>query len=66
MGAGSNLFHQGVVKETDDTDVVAAAMSKPGVVLRRPAGPNGRFAKHSDLLSDLGSRENGAGRRSGA
>ena len=53
-GAGSNLFHQGVAKETDDPDVVAATMSKPGVVLKRPAGSNGRFAEHSDLPSDLG------------
>ena len=29
-GAGSNLFHQGVARETDDFDVVAATMSKPG------------------------------------
>lgn len=32
-GAGSNLFHQGIATETDDPDVVAATMSKPGVVL---------------------------------
>jgi hypothetical protein len=57
-GAGSNLFHQGVAKETDDPDVVAATMSKPGVVLKRPAGSNGRFAEHSDLPSDLGSGGN--------
>src|SRR5215472_4597004 len=54
-GAGSNLFHQGVAKETDDPDVVAATMSKPGLVLKRPAGSNGRFAEHSDLPSDFGS-----------
>lgn len=48
-GAGSNLFHQGAAKETDDPDVVAATMAHPGVVLRRPAGSNGRFAEHSDL-----------------
>jgi colicin import membrane protein len=58
-GAGSNLFHQGVAKETDDPDVVAATMSKPGVVLKRPAGSNGRFAEQSDLPSDLGSAEKG-------
>jgi hypothetical protein len=58
-GAGSNLFHQGVAKETDDPDVVSATMSKPGVVLKRPAGSNGRFAEHSDLPYDLGSGENG-------
>lgn len=39
-GAGSNLFHQGIATETDDPDVVAATMSKPGVVLKRPAGSN--------------------------
>jgi colicin import membrane protein len=53
-GAGSNLFHQGVAKETDDPDVVAATMSKPGVVLKRAAGSNARFAEHADLPSDLG------------
>ena len=60
-GAGSNLFHQGVAKETDDPDVAAATMSKPGVVLKRPAGSSGPFAEHSDLPSDLGSP--GKGRR---
>jgi hypothetical protein len=63
-GAGSNLFHQGVAKETGDPDVVAATMSKPGVVLKRPAGSNGRFAEHADLPSDLGSAENGNRRES--
>jgi hypothetical protein len=58
-GAGSNLFHQGVAKETDDPDVVSATMSKPGVVLKRPAGSNGRFAEQSDLPSDLGSAKKG-------
>jgi len=60
-GAGSNLSHRGVAKEADDPDVVAATMSKPGVVLKRPAGSNGRFAEHSDLPTDLGSA--GKGRR---
>src|SRR5262249_46537850 len=63
-GAGSNLFHQGVAKETDDPDVVAATMSKPGVVLKRPAGSSGRFAEHSDLPSGLGSAETGRRRES--
>jgi colicin import membrane protein len=53
-GAGSNLFHQGIARETDDPDIVAATMRKPGVVLKRPAGSSGRFAEHSDLPSDLG------------
>ena len=48
-GAGSNLFHQDAAKETDDPEVIGATMSKPGVVLKRPAGSNGRFAEHADL-----------------
>jgi hypothetical protein len=38
-GADSNLFHQGAAKESDDPDVVAATVAKPGVVLRRPSDP---------------------------
>jgi colicin import membrane protein len=56
-GAGSNLFHQGVACETDDPEVVAATMAKPGVVLKRPAGSNGRFSEQSELPSDLGGDE---------
>lgn len=48
-GAGSNLFHQGAAKETDDPEVVAATMAKPGMVLKRPAGSNGRFGEHAEL-----------------
>jgi colicin import membrane protein len=48
-GAGSNLFHQGHAKEADDPEIVAATIAKPGVVLKRPAGSNGRFAEHADL-----------------
>src|SRR3984893_14458275 len=53
-GADSNLFHQGAAKESDDPDVIAAAMKKPGVVLRRPVGSNGSFSEHADLPTDLG------------
>lgn len=53
-GAGSNLFHQGIAKETGDPDIVAATMTSPGVVLKRPAGSSGRFAEHSGLPTDLG------------
>jgi colicin import membrane protein len=52
-GAGSNLFHQGVAKESGDPDVVAATMSKPGVVLRRPVGSHGRFSEHANLPTQL-------------
>jgi colicin import membrane protein len=58
-GAG-NLFDQGAARETDDPDVVAATMAKPGVVLRRPAGSNGPFAQHSDLPTG---RQGGASSR---
>lgn len=53
-GASSNLFHQGVAKETDDPDVVAATMAKPGVVLKRPVGSDGPFTESAELPTDLG------------
>ena len=40
-GADSNLFHQGAAKQSEDPDVVAATMAKPGVMLKRPVGSNG-------------------------
>ncbi|MBR0961762.1 cell envelope biogenesis protein TolA [Bradyrhizobium japonicum] len=56
-GASSNLFHQGVAKETDDPDIVAATMAKPGVVLRRPVGSDGPFTESAELPADLGEGE---------
>ncbi|UWU89036.1 cell envelope biogenesis protein TolA [Bradyrhizobium sp. CB1015] len=56
-GASSNLFHQGVAKETDDPDVVAATMAKPGVVLRRPVGSDGPFTESAELPTVLGEGE---------
>jgi colicin import membrane protein len=56
-GADSNLFHQGVAKESDDPDVVAATMAKPGVVLRRPVGSDGPFSEHADLPTHLSDNE---------
>lgn len=56
-GAGSNLFHQGVAKESSDPEVVADTMSKPGIVLRRPVGSNGRFGEHAELPTDLAGKE---------
>jgi colicin import membrane protein len=58
-GAKSNLFHQGVAKESSDPDTVAAAMSKPGVILRRPVGSDDPFKEHAELptnISDLKTR----------
>src|SRR6202522_3565919 len=53
-GADSNLFHQGAAKESDDPDVVAATMAKPGVMLKRPVGSNGPFKEHAELPTNLG------------
>lgn len=48
-GADSNLFHQGVARESEHPDVVAATMEMPGVVLKRPVGSNGPFKQNADL-----------------
>ena len=53
-GADSNLFHQGAAKESDDPDVIAATLAKPGVVLRRPVGTDRPFSEHAELPTDLG------------
>ena len=53
-GADSNLFHQGVAKESDDSDVMAAIMAKPGIVLKRPVGSDGPFGENPGLPTDLG------------
>src|SRR6188472_2236181 len=53
-GADSNLFHQGAAKESYDPDIIAAAMAKPGVVLRRPVGSDGSFGEHAELPTNLG------------
>jgi len=52
-GADSNLFHQGAAKESDDPDVIAATMAKPGVVLKRPVGTDGPFGEHAGLPTGL-------------
>lgn len=56
-GADSNLFHQGAANESDDPDVVAATMARPGVVLKRPVGSTGPFREHPELPSNLGAAE---------
>jgi hypothetical protein len=52
-GADSNLFHQGAAKESQDPDVIAATMAKPGVILRRAVGSNGPFSENADLPANL-------------
>ena len=58
-GSKSNLFHQGFANEVDDPDVIAATMSKPGVILRRPVGSDGPFKEDADLPSDLSRKKVG-------
>lgn len=60
-GSKSNLFHQGVAREVDDPDVIAATVAKPGVILKRPVGSDGPFKEEAELPSDL-SREKVKGR----
>jgi hypothetical protein len=50
-GASSNLFHQGFAKESEEDAVIAAAMAKPGIVLRRPVGSSSAFKEHAELPS---------------
>jgi hypothetical protein len=38
---------------SDDPDVIAATMAKPGVVLRRPVGSQGPFRERADLPTHL-------------
>jgi colicin import membrane protein len=47
--ASPELFRQGFAKESDDKDVIAAAMAQPGIVLRRPVGSNKAFREHAEL-----------------
>jgi colicin import membrane protein len=48
-GASPDLFRQGFAKQSEDKDVIAAAMAQPGVVLRRPVGTNKRFTEKAEL-----------------
>jgi colicin import membrane protein len=52
-GAKSNLFHQGIARESHDPEVIAAAMSKPGVIVRRPVGSRAPFGQRTELPKDL-------------
>jgi colicin import membrane protein len=54
-GSTTNHFHQDLAKESDDPQIIAATMAKPGVVLRRAVGSNGSFSEHPELPNNLGS-----------
>src|SRR5207237_347829 len=47
--APSNRFSSRCAKESDDPEVVAAIVSKSGVVLRRPVESNGRVGTGGNL-----------------
>jgi hypothetical protein len=44
-GSRQDLFKEGLAREMDDPDLVAAASAAPGEVLRRPAGTRGDLAR---------------------
>jgi colicin import membrane protein len=52
-GAQSNLFHQGIAKQSDDPEVIAATMAHPGIVLKRPVGSDRLFREHAELPTHL-------------
>src|SRR5688572_932357 len=52
-GAESNLFHQGVARESEDPNVIAATMAAPGFVLKRPVGSSASFREHAQLPTGL-------------
>jgi colicin import membrane protein len=52
-GSRTNLFQQGLARETHDPAVIAATMAKPGVVLRRPVGSNAAFREYAALPEHL-------------
>jgi colicin import membrane protein len=54
-GSKTNHFHQGFAKESDDPEIIAATMAKPGVVLRRAVGSNDSFSEHAELPKNLAS-----------
>jgi hypothetical protein len=59
-------LHQGAAKESEDSDVIAATMAAPGVVLKRPVGSSGPFKENAELPTNLAGDDisNKAGGRS--
>ena len=52
-GANTNLFHQDFAKEIDDPNITAAALAKPGIILKRPVGTNGAFVENARLATSI-------------
>jgi hypothetical protein len=52
-GMTHNAFQQGFAKQTEDPDIIAATMAKPGVVLKRGVGTTGEFREDAELPTHL-------------
>jgi len=48
-GSSTNLFAMGLARVTDDPKAIAAAMARPGIVLRRAHGSDDPYSEHPDL-----------------
>ena len=48
-GSTTDLFKMGIARVTDDPTKVKAALAKPGLVLRRPAGTTIAFSENPPL-----------------
>jgi hypothetical protein len=48
-GSDTDVFKKGFARVTDDPEIVAATMAKPGVLLRRPVGSNDPFSENAEL-----------------
>src|ERR1051325_950041 len=48
-GSRQDLFRDGQAKPASDPDAIAAALAKPGLVLRRPVGSNVAFSENPGL-----------------
>jgi hypothetical protein len=49
LGSEHESFPSGFARESDDAQVIGAAMAKPGVVLQRPVGSDELFREHAHL-----------------
>jgi len=48
-GSSQDLFHTGLAFPAEDKDAIRAALSKPGIVLKRPAGSRDSFTAEPGL-----------------
>ena len=48
-GSSTDLFRMGIARTTTDPEKVKAALARPGLVLRRPAGSDIAFSENPPL-----------------